>query len=208
MIRILLVDDHAVVRAGYRQLLECAPEYQVVAEASSAACGYRRFLECAPDVVITDLSLPGVGGIELLRRMSARQPDLKALAFSVHEEPMFVNRAFAAGALGYVSKRSAPDTLVAAVDSVAHGREFLSPDLAGTRQQQRRPDDALHRLSQREFEIFRQIAEGRSVRDIASGLCISGKTVSNHYSQIRLKLGLRSAAEMARLAIVAGVVRV
>lgn len=121
---------------------------------------------------------------------------------------MFVNRAFAAGALGYVSKRSAPDTLVAAVDSVAKGREFLSPDLAAARQRQRLPDDALQRLSQREFEIFRQIAEGRSVRDIASGLCISGKTVSNHYSQIRLKLGLRSAAEMARLAIVAGVVRV
>eukprot|EP01034_Spumella_vulgaris_P012417 gene12417-15809_t len=89
MIRILLVDDHAVVRAGYRQLLECAPEYTVVAEAASAAAGYRRFLECAPDVVITDLSLPGVGGIELLRRLRARQPDLRALAFSVHEESMF-----------------------------------------------------------------------------------------------------------------------
>ena len=208
MIRILLVDDHAVVRAGYRQLLEFAPEYQVVAEAASAAAGYRRFLEFAPDVVITDLSLPGVGGIELLRRLRARQPELKALAFSVHEEPMFVERALAAGALGYVSKRSAPDTLVAAVEAVARGREFLSPDLAQARQAQRRPNDALHSLSQREFEIFRQVAEGRSVRDIASGLCISGKTVSNHYSQIRVKLGLRSAAEMARLAIVNGIVRV
>jgi len=208
MIRILLVDDHAVVRAGYRQLLECAPEYQVVAEAASAAAGYRRFLECMPDVVITDLSLPGVGGIELLRRLRARQPELRALAFSVHEEPMFVDRALAAGALGYVSKRSAPDTLVAAVDAVSRGREFLSPDLAHARAHQRKPDDALHSLSQREFEIFRQVAEGRSVRDIASGLCISGKTVSNHYSQIRVKLGLRSAAEMARLAIVAGIVRV
>ncbi|WP_293374840.1 response regulator transcription factor, partial [Nevskia sp.] len=141
MIRILLVDDHAVVRAGYRQLLECAPEYQVVAEAASAASGYRRFLECAPDVVITDLSLPGVGGIELLRRLRARQPELRALAFSVHEEPMFVDRALAAGALSYVSKRSAPDTLIAAVDAVARGREFLSPDLAHARDTQRKPND-------------------------------------------------------------------
>ncbi|WP_295679916.1 response regulator transcription factor [uncultured Nevskia sp.] len=208
MIRILLVDDHAVVRAGYRQLLECAPEYTVVAEAASAAAGYRRFLECAPDVVITDLSLPGVGGIELLRRLRARQPELRALAFSVHEESMFVERALAAGALGYVSKRSAADTLVAAVDAVSHGREFLSPDLARTGPSRRQTNDVLHKLSQREFEIFRQVAEGHSVREIATGLCISGKTVSNHYSQIRVKLGLRSAAEMARLAIVAGVVRV
>jgi len=208
MIRILLVDDHAVVRAGYRQLLECAPEYTVVAEAASAAAGYRRFLECAPDVVITDLSLPGVGGIELLRRLRGRQPALRALAFSVHEEAMFVDRALAAGALGYVSKRSAPDTLIAAVDAVSQGCEFLSPDVARVRAGQSRHEHALHSLSQREFEIFRQIAEGHSVRDIASGLCISGKTVSNHYSQIRVKLGLRSAADMARLAIVAGVVRV
>jgi len=208
MTRILLIDDHAVVRAGYRRLLECAPAYTVVAEAASAAAGYRRFLECRPDVVITDLSLPGVGGIELLRRLRVRSPNLRALAFSVHEEPVFVERAFAAGALGYVSKRSAPDTLIAAVDAVAHGREFLSADVAHHRQVGQQSGDGLRTLSQREFEIFRQIAEGRSVREIADGLCISGKTVSNHYSQIRNKLGLRSAAELARLAITVGVVRV
>lgn len=208
MIRILLVDDHAVVRAGYRRLLECAPGYTVVAEAASAASGYRRFLEHLPDVVITDLSLPGVGGIELLRRLCARRPGLRALAFSVHEEPLFVERALAAGALGYVSKRAAPDTLIAAVEAVANGREFLSPDVAHCRRSQAQPGDVLRRLSQREFEIFRQIAEGRSVREIATALCISGKTVSNHCTQIRLKLGMRSPAEMARLAILAGVVHV
>ena len=208
MTTILLVDDHAVVRAGYRRLLECAPACSVIAEAASAAAGYRRFLETRPDVVITDLSLPGVGGIELLRRLKRRDPGLRALAFSVHEEAIFVERALAAGALGYVSKRSAPDTLLAAVDAVARGHGFLSPDLALIHANRGQVADGLRQLSQREFEIFRQIAEGRSVREIAGELCISGKTVSNHYSQIRVKLGLRSAAEMARLAITAGVLRV
>ncbi|GAC1624173.1 MAG: response regulator transcription factor [Nevskia sp.] len=208
MTRILLVDDHAVVRAGYRRLLECAPACAVVAEAASAAAGYRRFLETRPDVVITDLSLPGVGGIELLRRLRRREPAVKALAFSVHEEPVFVERALAAGALGYVSKRSAPDTLVAAVEAVARGCRFVSPDVALVLARRGPVADGLQQLSQREFEIFRPIAEGRSIREIASGLCISGKTVSNHYSRIRLKLGLRSAVEMARLALTSGVLRV
>lgn len=208
MTRILLVDDHAVVRAGYRRLLEGAPLQPVIEEAASAAAAYRRFLAARPDVVITDLSLPGVGGIELLRRLKLREPALKALVFSVHEEPLFVERALAAGALGYVSKRSAPDTLVAAVEAVARGCGFLSPDLARARACNGLTADRLHQLSQREFEIFRQIAEGQSVREIASTLCISGKTVSNHYSQIRVKLGLRSAAEIARLAIRTGVLRV
>jgi len=208
MTTILLVDDHAVVRAGYRRLLECAPACAVIAEAGSAAAGYRRFLEAAPDVVITDISLPGVGGIELLRRLKLRAPGLRALAFSVHEEAVFVERAMAAGALGYVSKRSAPDTLVAAVEAVAHGCRFLSPDIASAHARRENAGDALHQLSPREFEIFQQVAEGRSVREIASELCISGKTVSNHYAQIRVKLGIRSAAEMARLAIRSGVLHV
>jgi len=208
MTRILLIDDHAVVRAGYRRLLECTPAYSVIAEAASAAVGYRRFLETRPDIVITDLSLPGVGGIELLRRLRLRQPALKALAFSVHEEGIFVERAFAAGALGYVSKRSAPDTLVAAVDAVARGEEFLSPDVAHFRRERSASVDLMQALSQREFEIFRQIAEGRSIREVAENLCISGKTVSNHYSQIRAKLQLRTSAEVARLAITLGILRV
>jgi DNA-binding NarL/FixJ family response regulator len=211
MIRILLVDDHAVVRSGYRGLLECAAGHQIVAEAANGSQAYRRFLEHRPDVVITDLSLPGVGGIELLRRMHRRSPGVRALVFSVHDEPVFVERALSAGALGYVTKRSAPDTLVAAVAAVAQGRRFLSEDVqaaapaAGALASGK---GVIERLSQREFEIFRQLAEGAAVREIAAGLSISGKTVSNHCSQIRLKLGVQTMADMTRLAIAAGVVRV
>jgi len=214
MIRILLVDDHAVVRSGYRGLLECAPGYQIVAEAASGSQAYRRFLEHRPDVVITDLSLPGVGGIELLRRMHRRVGVLRALVFSVHDEPVFVERALSAGALGYVTKRSAPDTLVAAVAAVAavaQGRRFLSDDVQSVAPASgalATGQGVIERLSQREFEIFRQLAEGAAVREIAAGLSISGKTVSNHCSQIRLKLGVQTMAEMTRLAIAAGVVRV
>lgn len=206
MIRILLIDDHAVVRAGYRRLLETAAGFSVVAEADSGPSGYRRFLETPFDVVITDLSLPGVGGIELLRRMRRRCESLKALAFSVHELPIYVERALASGALGYVSKRAAPDTLVEAVRAVASGQRFVSLGLAPERQPMA-AESTLQRLSDREFEIFRQIAEGHSLSQIASGLSISGKTVSNHCAQIRSKLGLKGAAEIARVAIASGIVR-
>ena len=119
MIRILLVDDHAVVRAGYRQLLECAPEYQVVAEAASAAAGYRRFLECAPDVVITDLSLPGVGGIEVLRRLGGSLPATKVLIFSGKQEPHIVRALMQAGIHGFVNKNGPLSELRKALEAVA-----------------------------------------------------------------------------------------
>ncbi len=207
--RILLVDDHAVVREGYRRLLESEPHYRVVAEAASGPLAYRRYLEHRPDVIITDLSLPGVGGIELMRRLR-RHGEMRALAFSVHEETVYVERAFAAGALGYLTKRSAADLLMNAVAAVARGERYLSPDLRLPSQEAGAHESLsamLESLSHREFEIFRQLAEGRPVRQIASGLSISGKTVSNYSSQIRLKLGVQSTADMARLAISMGIVR-
>ncbi len=207
MTRILLIDDHAVVREGYRRLLECAADCVVVAEASNAAQAYRRYLEHAPDVVITDLSLPGVSGIELLRRLRRREPRLRALAFSVHEEAIFVERSLAAGATGYISKRCAPDVLIDAVAAVARGERYVSTGSRKASAALDRPLLAnLEQLSHREFEIFRLIAEGKPVRSIGTSLSISGKTVSNHCSQIRSKLGLQSSADMAKLAIAMGIV--
>lgn len=212
-IRVLLIDDHAVVREGYRHLLAGTGRIEVVAEADSGAAGYRRFLKGGIDVVVIDLSLPGVGGLEVLRRMKRREPQLHALVFSMHEEPVIVERALAAGASGYLSKRSDPRVLVNAIMQVAAGRRTVDPALSATAAEAGRPmpatapPTALRQLSGREFEIFRQLAEGHSVSEIARHLSLSGKTVANYNTAIRGKLGVGNSAELARMAIAAGVVR-
>lgn len=203
MLRVLLIDDHALVRAGYRYLLQDSGGIEVVAEASTAAAGYRRFLRGGVDVTVLDLSLPGAGGLEILRRMRARQADASVLVVSMHDEPEIVDRALRLGASGYLCKRSDPELLVEAVRRVAAGQRFVDPGL-----EQRRPGRApdLAELSPREFEIFRQLAEGRTVDAIAEALCLSQKTVANYGTTIRAKLGLDNRAEMARVALAAGVI--
>jgi DNA-binding NarL/FixJ family response regulator len=210
-IRVLLIDDHAVVREGYRHLLGSTGRIDVVADADSGAAGYRRFLKGGIDVVVIDLSMPGVGGLEVLRRMKHRQPALRALVFSMHEEPVIVERALAAGATGYISKRSDPRALIDAVTRVASGIRTvdaaLLPNIEPRGRSTTTPPTLLRQLSEREFEIFRQLAEGRSVSQIAAHLSLSGKTVANYNTAIRAKLGIGNSAELARLAIAAGVVR-
>lgn len=206
MLRVLLIDDHALVRAGYRYLLQDSGGIEVVAEASTAAAGYRRFLRGGVDVTVLDLSLPGAGGLEILRRMRARQADASVLVVSMHDEPEIVDRALRLGASGYLCKRSDPELLVEAVRRVAAGQRFVDPGL-----EQRRPgrpgrSPDLTELSPREFEIFRQLAEGRTVDAIAEALCLSQKTVANYGTTIRAKLGLDNRAEMARVALAAGVI--
>jgi DNA-binding NarL/FixJ family response regulator len=213
-VRVLLIDDHAVVREGYRHLLGSSGRIRVVADADSGAAGYRRFLKGGIDVVVIDLSMRGVGGLEVLRRMKHREPGLRALVFSMHEEPVIVERALAAGATGYLSKRSDPRALVDAVTRVAAGQRTVDAALEPAVELRGRAPSAtaptptlLHQLSGREFEIFRQLAEGRSVTQIAQQLSLSGKTVANYNTTIRGKLGVGNAAELARVAIAAGVVR-
>ena len=130
MIRILLIDDHAVVRAGYRRFLEHGEGMQVVDEAENAEQGYALYRQHQPDVCVIDLSMPGVGGLELIRRISSQAPKASLLAFSMHEEPVFAQRAIQAGARGYVTKQSAPDILVQAVRELHAGRRFVSQDMA------------------------------------------------------------------------------
>ena len=205
MIRILLVDDHLVVRAGYRRLIESRPNLKVVAEADRGGAAYRRVLQGGIDLVVLDLSLPGIGGLEVAKRIHIRVPEVRILVFSMHEEPVFIQRAFAAGALGYLSKCCAADRMLVAIENVAAGRRYLPPELSSDVRSV--SSCGLDRLSGREFEVFRQIAEGRSVRDIASSLQLSGKTISNYYTQVRTKLGAANAADLARLAVHAGVVQ-
>jgi len=201
-ISVLLVDDHAVVREGYRRLLERADGIEVVGEAASAAEAYHAFCRCLPDVVVMDISLPDVSGIEAMRRLLQREPAARILVFSIHDEAIFPDRAYRAGARGYVTKASAPDVLVDAVRAVARGDVFLSPDVAQTiaLRAMSDGDDALRALSDREFEIVRLLVHGRSVRQIAAMLCLNYKTVANYQSLIKQKLKADTAVDIVRIA--------
>ena len=207
-VRVLLVDDHAVVRAGYRLLLQNAPEIEVVAEADSGELACRLFAEQAPDVVIMDLTLPGIGGLEAIRRIMQRDPNARVLVFSMHEDTMFVEHALAAGARGYVTKSSAPQVLVAAVKQVAAGGRPLAGDIAQRLafDRVRGRDTPLMELSTREFEIFCLLAEGLNSGDIAKRLSLSQKTVANYGTQLKSKLNVGSVAELTRLAIRHGII--
>lgn len=203
MIRILLVDDHAVVREGYRRLLERRPDLRIEAEAGSAEEALQRLRESEPDVTILDLTLPTMGGIELTRRILQRQPDARILAFSMHRDPLFAAQAIRAGALGYVTKSSSPEVLIQAVYKVARREKVLSPDIA--------PEMALillqgesnpaKELNPREFEILRLLLGGLGAEEIGNILNISPKTVQNAHYQIKAKLGVKTDIELARLAM-------
>lgn len=207
-VRVLLVDDHAVVRAGYRLLLQSAPEIEVVAEAESGEAGCRLFAELAPDVVIMDLTLPGIGGLEAIRRIVQRDAKAKVLVFSMHEDTLFVEQALAAGARGYVTKSSAPHVLVAAVKQVAAGEQALAGNVAERLKfaRGRGGDSPLKELSTREFEIFCLLAEGLGSAEIAKRLSLSHKTVANYGTQLKNKLNVTTVAELTRLAIRHGVI--
>ncbi|MDD5271731.1 MAG: response regulator transcription factor [Methylovulum sp.] len=203
IIRILLVDDHAIVRAGYRTLLAKQSGLQVVAEAADGNQAYQLFKDHQPDVVITDLSLPGISGLEVIARIKQRDPKAKILVFSMHLEPSFAVQATRAGALGYITKSSPPELLLRAIHEVHAGRLSLSPDIAQALALAQLGNEgmALDTLTVREFEILRLLVEGHSSETIAQSLNISAKTVCNSHYLIKRKLGVTSDIELTRLAI-------
>jgi two-component system, NarL family, invasion response regulator UvrY len=210
-VRVLLVDDHAIVREGYRCLLEKHGAVEVVGEAADGAEAYRRFQELAPDVVVMDLSMPGQGGVEAIRHIRQRDPRARILVFSMHQNAAFAIKAMEAGAKGYVTKSSAPEVLVRALFEAAAGRCALSPDisheLAMNRLTMNRGDGEsrpLDELSPREFEILRMLVEDNSTKEIASVLNLSHKTVCNYHYQIKSKLGVKSDIGLVRMALQLG----
>lgn len=206
-VSVLLVDDHAVVREGYRRLLEQDAGIRVIGEAADGNEAYRLFRELLPDVVVLDIALPGISGLETMRRMLAVSPQARVLFFSMYEDAIYPKKALADGARGYVTKASAPDVLVTAVHAIAGGRTYLSEDAS---RQLALPalspeEQAVKSLTLREFEVLRLLAHGRTLGEIADTLFLNQKTVANHQSMIKQKLGCENSAQLVLLALRTGV---
>jgi two-component system, NarL family, invasion response regulator UvrY len=209
MIRVLLVDDHAVVRTGFRLLLQSQPDINVVAEAQSGEAACQMYPELTPDVVVMDLGMPGMGGLEALRRIRARNPAARVLALSAHDDPMHARRALREGALGFLSKRSAPEALIEAIASLAAGRRYLDPDLAqklALAEIEGATRSPIEQLSEREFEVFIRLAAGATVQKIADDLKLSASTIGTHLYNIKQKLGVVNQSELTLLAIRHGLI--
>jgi len=206
---IVLVDDHAVVRAGVRRLLEQEPLFEVIGEAESGEKAYQIFGELKPDVMVMDLSMPGMGGLESIRRILMRYEKAKILVLSMHEDLSFANQALKLGVKGYLTKNTLADDLVKSIETVTQGDVFLSDEIAKKMAMQSilGNQDPVHELSAREFEIFRLLAEGLDIDAIASTLNISSKTVSNYQTMIKQKLNINTPIELIRYAIKVGVIK-
>jgi two-component system, NarL family, invasion response regulator UvrY len=200
-IGVLLVDDHAVVREGYGRLLERDARLSVVGEASSAAEALRLDAQLQPDVIVLDIALPGVSGIEILRRILSRRPAACVLMFSMYQDGIYATRALQSGARGYVSKASAPELLIEAVRSVAAGQRYVSPDVeAAMSKQSSRTSQLADSLSTRELEVLRLLTQGYGMEEIGERLGLSPKTAANHQSSIKQKLGASSALQLILIA--------
>jgi len=206
----MLVDDHAVVRTGFRLLLQAFADIEVVAEADSGEVACQMYENVAPDVVVMDIAMAGMGGLEAIKRLMAKDAKARILALSAHEDTSHPKRALQAGALGYLSKRSAPEVLIDAIRAIARGQRYLDAQIA-----QRMAVQDIHgekgpmdRLSPREFEVFLQLARGQSVAQISETLSLSSSTIGTHLYNVKQKLGLVNQAEMTLLAVRHGLIDV
>lgn len=208
---VLLVDDHSVVRAGYKAYLSTLDQIGNIYEAERGEIACQLYQQFLPHVVILDLSMPGIGGLETIRRLMSRDPDCKILVFSIYNDLIYVTRAIKAGAKGYIPKTSSPETLITAVRQVASGYSFIDPQIAqqlAVYNAAKKLDDTsiLQALSPREFDVFCLLAQGMTTHDAAGKLCLSYKTVCNHATSIKDKLGIKTLAEFSLLAVRQGVV--
>jgi two-component system, NarL family, invasion response regulator UvrY len=200
-VKILLVDDHAVVRAGLRGLLATMSRTELV-EAATGEDALALVRAARPDLVILDLNLPGIGGLELVRRLLAENRTARLLVLSMHAEPLYAARAIEAGARGYLSKNAAPEELLRAVRKVAEGGRYIENDIAQELAMRTvSATNPLGQLADRDLEILRYLAEGRSMTEIAGALGLSYKTVANACSQIKAKLGVARTADLIRIAV-------
>ncbi|MDD5580506.1 MAG: response regulator transcription factor [Methylobacter sp.] len=215
-IKVMLVDDHAVVRAGFRMLLSTEGTIDVIAEAERGEQACQLYLEKQPDVMVLDLSMPGIGGLETIRRICNRDSNAKILVFSVHDERVYVNRAMDAGAKGYITKHAHPKILMTAIQKIAQGETYIEQGLgkyegacpdSGSGNSEIDYQTVIDSLSAREFDVFLLLAKGLTAHKIADELCLGYKTIANYGTQIRSKLKVSTVAELAHIAIVLGVMK-
>jgi two-component system invasion response regulator UvrY len=200
--KVLIVDDHPIVRAGLRRLLAGEPQLEL-REAASGREALSTFREWSPDLVILDLNLPGIGGLELIRRFKIEGPAAHILVLSMHSDPLYAMRALEAGAAGYVSKDAPPSQLLEGINRVADGQTYVAPELAQALAlfSVRSPSHPLCDLSRRDLEILRLLGEGRSLQQIAGTLGLSYKTIANNCSRIKAKLGVERTADLVRISV-------
>lgn len=205
-IRVVLTDDHAVVRMGFRLLLQGTHDIEVIGEAESGEEAVKRFVELKPDVLVMDLSMPGMGGLEAVTRVLAKDDAARILILSAHEDTIHPKRVLKAGASGYLSKRSAAEELIQAIRQVASGKMYMEAAIAQQMAVEQISGDKspVDVLSAREFEVFLALAKGQSVNDIAAVLHLSPRTVGTHLYNIKQKLGASNQAELAIMAVRAG----
>jgi two-component system invasion response regulator UvrY len=208
MVRVMLVDDHAVVRMGFNLLLEGAEDISVVAEAESGEEALKTFQAHVPDVLVMDISMPGIGGLETIDRVLAKEGGQKILVLSGHEDVMHARRVLKAGAIGYLTKRSAADALIEAVRTVFRGKTYLEPQIAQEMavEQVSGNKDPVDSLSEKEFKVFIALAKGQSVQEIAEVMSLSPRTVGTHLYNIKQKLGASNSAELAIIAMRSGLI--
>jgi len=208
--RIFIVDDHPIVRQGLTQLIDNEPDMVVSGQGEDAYQSLRAIRQNKPALVLVDVSLKDSDGIELLKELRSQDPELPVLVLSMHDESLYAERALRAGARGYIMKQEAPQVLLQAIRKVLTGQVYLSETMGANLLQRmvggRKPGKGnaelpMDRLTDRELEVFRMIGAGRSVKDIADKLFISGKTVEAHREHIKEKLGVKSSAELLRFAI-------
>jgi DNA-binding NarL/FixJ family response regulator len=208
MIRILIADDHAVVRSGLKQIVATAQDTVVVEEAVSGTDVLAKLRTTEVDLLTLDMTMPGISGVDLIRRVHAEYPSMPILILSIHNEAQVVSRALRAGAAGYVTKDSDPEILLAAIHKLASGGRFIDPKLVDAIVFERHSGDMPPHeiLSDREFEVLRLLAAGRSINDIADAFALSAKTISTHKRRLMQKLGLSNNAELIRYSIRHGLV--
>jgi len=205
-LNVLLVDDHSVVRMGFKMLIDSEKDMQVIAEAETGEDGIIKFQEIKPDVIVMDITMPGIGGLEAIERIIAKNKNAKILVLSAHEDSVHPKRVLSAGAIGYLTKRSAAEELINAIRTVGSGKKYIESSVAQQLAitQLSGENDPTEVLSDREFEVFISLAKGKSTNEIADTMCLSPRTVGTHLYNIKQKLNANNSAEIALIAIRCG----
>jgi len=207
-LKVLLVDDHSVVRMGFKMLIDSERDMKVIAESETGEDGIQKYQELKPDVTVMDITMPGIGGLEAIERIIAKDKNAKILVLSAHEDSVHPKRVLSAGAIGYLTKRSAAEELISAIRTVGSGKKYIESSVAQQLAitQLSGENDPTEILSDREFEVFIALAKGKSTNEIADTMCLSPRTVGTHLYNIKQKLNANNSAEIALIAIRCGLI--